>query len=116
MLKIKDLDAKWTPDCQGKWDFDFSILKVSTRYYSPQYSYMRYSKSKGFETGIVDEKRHSISGSIYLGDKEIWECELEDKAEVDIKKIYEKIIEEKINKIYGVLIQAGLVEKVEEVK
>lgn len=25
--------AKWTPDCQGKWDFDGSILRVSTRYW-----------------------------------------------------------------------------------
>lgn len=25
--------AAWTPDCQGKWDYDGRLLSISTRYY-----------------------------------------------------------------------------------
>lgn len=27
------IDAKWTPDCQGKKDYDGQILSISTRYW-----------------------------------------------------------------------------------
>ena len=26
-------DAVWKPDCQGKWDFDFPLVRVSSRYW-----------------------------------------------------------------------------------
>lgn len=34
-MKVIDIINKspWTPDCGGKWDLDFTLLKCSTRYW-----------------------------------------------------------------------------------
>ena len=33
------LNAKWKPDCQGKQDYDGTIIGISTRYYSDFHAY-----------------------------------------------------------------------------
>ena len=33
MSEQATLPAKWTPDCQGKWDFDGDIVCLTTRYW-----------------------------------------------------------------------------------
>lgn len=43
--KLTDLTmrhAKWTPDCQGKQDFDFPLVHVSCRMYPPRYQQLTH--------------------------------------------------------------------------
>jgi len=74
-------EVQWTKDCQGKQDFDFPVVYVSTRYYPD----------------------HTAKPSIYLGDKLIaglpdGEC-ITGETETECKYKAEEWIRREVSKI-----------------
>jgi len=73
-------DAVWKYDTQDKYDFDFVVVKVLTRYWS---------------------RDNTAKPSIYLGDKEIVECDhyIQGENEYETRFLTEQWIEENLIKI-----------------
>ena len=90
--------AKWTPDCQGKWDYDGDIITVSTRYWGRGGSFWIVESGKGIvNTGEAPERQHikpSAHSAIHLnygdGDYvEIVAAEFEGETETEVKAAVE---------------------------
>lgn len=72
-------EAAWTPDCQGKWDFDFTLLRVSSRYWP--HGYNRNGKA-------------SATSEILLGMHTLKKFEVEAHSESEVKEQISKLVRE----------------------
>ncbi|MBO8161133.1 MAG: hypothetical protein H0Z24_05805 [Thermosipho sp. (in: Bacteria)] len=94
-MKIKGInfEAEWTKDCGSKENFDFSVIRVDTRYWGD----------------------YTAKPSIYLGDKVLYELPkeqyIEGDSEIECKYKTEQWIKEKLEKLIDIIF-----EKVKEVE
>lgn len=74
-----DFDAEWKPDCSGKYDFDFPVVRVSTRYWPD----------------------NTAKVTIYLGNETLISHEgyIHGYSEIDCKNNVEMYIKRKVEEI-----------------
>lgn len=85
------LTASWTPDCQGKWDYDAPILSLSCRYW-PRGGGFHVLSERGIEGNEArPEISPSANAAILLGDPadgpyvEIQEADFSGETETEVK-------------------------------
>lgn len=78
------LNAEWTLDCQGKQDYDASIIRLSTRYWPV-----------GHANWIVA----SATSTLYIQDFELISKDFEGTTESEVKVQVEKWAQEKFDEI-----------------
>ena len=78
------LECVWTPDCQGKWDYDADLVKLSTRYWPENYS---------------RDNRPSAKASIMMQEETIFEKEFSADTEADVKALVEQWAQQKFDEI-----------------
>lgn len=66
MNKAYGIAAKWTNDCQGKKDFDGSILRISTRYWPRGGGFTLLQNGRALENNTRPEIRPSATSTIVL--------------------------------------------------
>lgn len=83
----------WTPDCQGKWDYDGALVALSTRYW-PRGGGFSVLGAEGFVTNGEQGIRPSAHATLYLGNAtnefldeavELAEIEVEGETEAEVK-------------------------------
>jgi hypothetical protein len=59
---------KWTPDCSGKWDYDYDLVRLSSRYWPQGGGFFIWDSSKGTFEGneIRPEIKPSAMSSIVI--------------------------------------------------
>lgn len=105
--------AHWTPDCQGKQDFDGPIITVSTRYWPRGGGFSTFNPAEGWKH---NEDRPEIKPSakceIILHDVEedhnqtLAECDFEAETEDEVKQQVEVWANEQRDKLVAVALQA----------
>ena len=103
--------ARWTPDCQGKQDFDGPIIVVSTRYWPQGGGYLEFERHTRHwrENEDRPEILPSAHCAIIIRDREedhdltIAEAEFEAKTEEEVKRRVESWANEKRNRIIRAL-------------
>lgn len=60
--------AQWTPDCQGKWDYDGRLIDISTRYWPRGGGFSEYNPATGrwIENQDRPDLRPAATASILL--------------------------------------------------
>jgi hypothetical protein len=98
-----NIPAKWTPDCQGKWDFDGSLVTLSTRYW-PRGGGFTLMRRNGAQVTVENndarpEIRPHAHATIYLGNTandfyddavELADREFEGDTEAEVKAQVER--------------------------
>jgi len=76
---------EWTPDCQGKWDYDCDLVFLSCRYWPQVGGFHVLDTSKGTWEGneARPDIRPSASASILIGDPVSGPYETMTSAEFD---------------------------------
>lgn len=119
MFKI---DATWTDDCQGKKDYDGTIIGISTRYWPRGGSALIFNSETGDISTGDDPERQDIKpsaksaitlfykeddelpdGSYDQGYMDLVAKEFEGDSEAEVKRQVEKWAQEKMNEIVSVL-------------
>src|SRR4051794_15112599 len=101
MSEIAEL--KWTPDCQGKWDYDGALIRVSTRYWPRGGGFSIYDGGE-FRTNENQEIRPSANSTIYLGEDEVLvEQDFEGDTEAEVKCAVEVWVAAQFNRIASLL-------------
>lgn len=77
-------NVEWTPDCQGKWDFDFTVTRVSSRYYPS--GYMRNTKCSAHSSFYTGEKLHEYQ-------------EFEADTEAEVRTLVKSWVRSTLNKL-----------------
>lgn len=76
---------EWTPDCQGKWDYDGPLVHVSTRYWPRGGGFSLY-KDGEFVTNYDQGIKPSATSTVYLGeDMVLAEQDFEGETEAEVK-------------------------------
>jgi hypothetical protein len=73
---------EWTDDCQGKKDYDGSIVRLSTRYWPRGGGFAVFDTAepeKGFRTNALPHMKPSAHASIVLDTEDSDECTLAEK-------------------------------------
>lgn len=83
------ISAKWTPDCQGKQDYDGHIISISTRYWPGNYQ----SNGKISATSSII-LRYNEDDYEYLAEKDF-----EGDSEAEVKSSVEEWAQEQMSKI-----------------
>jgi len=104
--------AKWTPDCQGKWDFDGSLVTLSTRYWPRGGGFHVMGPQTGGDfvpsSDIMPDVKPSAHATIYLGDVadeyyddkvKLAEIEVEADTEAEVKARVEEWVAEQYERI-----------------
>jgi hypothetical protein len=112
--KIKPC-AKWTPDCQGKWDYDGRLISISTRFWPAGggFHYMD-ANTREFVLSTDPEIRPSATASIVLnyGEpdergygqyRDLTKQEFEGETEAEVKAQVEAWVQEKFKKVIAAL-------------
>lgn len=81
-------NTEWKPDCQGKFDFDFDILQISTRFYSDNTVYSSLYLGTDFE---VELARFEIEPGSQLG-APCAKRELEERLRTALKSFYVSLL------------------------
>jgi len=83
------LECEWTPDCQGKWDYDADLVRVSSRYWPRCGGFMAmYRDDTGVRVEDNDarpEIRPSARASILLQEQPVAEASFEGDTEAEVK-------------------------------
>jgi hypothetical protein len=99
------LEIKWTPDCQGKWDYDGDLVRVSTRYWPRGGSAHIYQGGQFVSDQHSPERQHikpSANSTIYVGEDfdDVWrEKDFTGETEAEVKAAVEQWVAEQ----YGAL-------------
>lgn len=103
---------EWTPDCQGKWDYDGALVRVSTRYWPRGGGFHTFSREEGWRGNETrpEIKPHAHS-AIILGDydgsgndgREIAEAEFTGETEAEVKAAVERWVAEQYQRIASLL-------------
>ena len=111
--------ARWTPDCQGKWDFDGRFIVVSSRYYPQGGGFHIFDRVNGFRPSIETNpnlRPHAVS-AIHLEHGEaddnghnadyliITEKEFDGDTEAEVKARVETWVQEQVQVIADLLIK-----------
>lgn len=85
---------EWTPDCQGKWDYDGPLVRVSSRYW-PRGGGFSVLRNGEFVTNENQDIRPSAHSTIVIGADEVWaEHEFEGDTEAQVKAEVERWVAE----------------------
>lgn len=116
MDKQIPLAAGWTPDCQGKQDYDGKILSVSTRYWPRGGGYFVVENFPGQPVKIEGnearpEQKPSAHSSLIINEQggnyyELVEKSFEAETEQEVKTQVEKWAQEQMDKAVKVLADA----------
>lgn len=101
--------AKWTPDCQGKWDYDGPLISISCRYWP------RGGGFWVFGGGQLPEILPSAVASIHLNHgtpdenddsdySELAKQEFEADTEAEVKAQVEAWVAEKVQQVYAAVL------------
>lgn len=106
MSKKVMFELEWTPDCQGKQDYDGSLVRVSTRYW-PRGGGFSVLKDGVFATNADQSIRPSAHSTIYLGETtKLTEREFEGDTEADVKQQVEKWVSAECDRIVAAMLSA----------
>lgn len=85
-MKVFDIinKSQWTPDCCGKWDLDFTLLKCSTRYWRD------YTASPSFICPLCDADGRELDylTVLELQDGEYIRGESEEECKFKVRQWY----------------------------
>ena len=93
MSDFPKVPVLWTPDCQGKWDYDGAFVAISTRYW-PRGGGFSVLSAEGFVTNGERGIRPSAHATLYLGNAtneflddagKLTEIEVEGETEAEVK-------------------------------
>ena len=97
-----DYAFTWTPDCQGKWDYDGEIIHVSTRYWGRGGSAHIFQGGQLVSTRESPERQHikpSAHSTIYFMNRKLVDKEFEGETEVEVKQAVEEWVDGQIKRI-----------------
>lgn len=104
--------AEWTPDCQGKQDYDGSLVEISTRYWPQGGGFHVSGPTGGFRPSIeaFPNIRPSAKSSIVLRHApdeymELTSRKFEADTEAEVKALAEAWVFERFNEIAALLIE-----------
>lgn len=88
-----EYNPEWTPDCQGKWDYDCKLVHLSSRYWPRGGGFHMLDIGKGTLEGndARPEIRPSAKSSICIGDlvngpyEELVSADFEGDTEAEVK-------------------------------
>lgn len=95
-------NIKWTNDCQGKKDYDGTLIRVSTRYWprGGGFSLLDSSTGKFQENNERPEIKPSAHSSILREDDSVlFEESFEAETEEEVKSLVEKWVEYRYSQI-----------------
>lgn len=103
-------DLQWTPDCQGKWDYDGGIISVETRYWPRGGSMTIYQAGQFVSDQHSPERQHirpSAKSTIYFNgywDTPLTTKEFEAETEEEVKESVRNWVEHEAQRILRQLI------------
>lgn len=81
-----ELNAEWTPDCQGKQDYDADLVHLSTRYWPAGGGYAeRTADGRWLENQDRPGIQPSATATIYLQDTPLLAASFEGATEAEVK-------------------------------
>ncbi|HET6497261.1 MAG TPA: hypothetical protein VFH61_18085 [Thermoleophilia bacterium] len=83
------LQAEWTPDCNGKQDYDADLLRLSTRYWPRGGGYMVWFEDRFEENEDRPEIKPSAHAALLLQDTELTSASFEAETEEEVKQLVE---------------------------
>lgn len=99
------LEAEWTPDCQGKQDYDADLVQLSTRYWPRGGGF--HILDTGTRVWAGNEARSEIKPSahatIYLQDEKLAEANFEGATEAEVKAQVEAWAQQQFDQIASAL-------------
>ncbi len=94
------VEIKWTPDCQGKWDYDGDVVNVSSRYWPRGGGFHTFSREVGWEGNEArPDIRPSATSSIYIGEDRIASHDFEGDTEAEVKASVEAWVAEQVTRV-----------------
>lgn len=101
MAHDEEAPIRWTPDCQGKWDYDGPVVRVSSRYWPRGGGFHSFSREAGWQGNEArPELRPSASSSILLFGEEVVESStFEGETEAEVKAQVEAWVEAQVERI-----------------
>lgn len=80
-----ELQAEWTPDCQGKQDFDADLVRLSSRFYPRGGGYSELRSGVWLENRDRPSIPPSAVATIYFQDKELARAGFDGETEEEVK-------------------------------
>jgi len=107
MTERAEYNPEWTPDCQGKWDYDCSLVHLSSRYWPRGGGFHVFDIGKGaWECNDArPEIRPSAKSSICIGDlvngpyEDLFSADFEGDTEAEVKAKVEAWAKEMIGRV-----------------
>ena len=107
MSERAEYRPEWTPDCQGKWDYDCKLVHLSSRYWPMGGGFHVLNPSNGAWEGneARPEIRPSARASICIGDlvsgpyEDLISAEFEGDSEAEVKAKVEMWAKEMISRV-----------------
>ena len=97
---VMELQAEWTPDCQGKQDYDADLVSLSTRYWPRGGGYAEMTADGRW---LENEARPSIppsaTATIYLQDEPLTTGSFDGATEAEVKAKVEAWAREQFAKV-----------------
>ena len=103
------MTIKWTPDCQGKWDYDGPLVSVSTRYWPRGGGFHVVSPEHGWQSSaeIMPHVKPSATSHILLGDGDdavdLATADFEGDTESEVKEAVERWVASQFEQIRAAL-------------
>jgi len=99
-----ELQAKWTPDCQGKQDYDADLVRLSTRYWPRGGGYAEMTADgRWLENGDRPNTPPRATATIYLQDEPLTTASFEGDTEAEVKAKVEAWAREQFAKVVSVM-------------
>ncbi len=98
LIQTLQVAAKWTPDCQGKQDYDGEFIAISCRYYPPSYN------------PVCNEPSCNVTIGIRLPDTDVVplaKTELYRPTESELKAAVEQWVSNETKRMLTALMHAG---------
>lgn len=93
------IEVEWKADCQGKWDYDADIIRLSCRYYPRGGGFWVVHDGQISDNDTRPEIKPSAYASILFGDECLLRCELEGETESEVKSQVEAWASEQMGRI-----------------
>ena len=96
---------QWTPDCQGKWDYDGAVVRVSSRYWPRGGGFSTFSRETGWQGNEArPDVRPSARSSIMLFEDDLIESPtFEGDTEQEVKAQVEAWVKVQVERIKAAL-------------
>ena len=98
------LQAEWTPDCQGKQDYDADLVHLSTRYWPRGGGYAEMTDDGSWlENGDRPSIPPSATATIYLQNDSLTTASFEGNTEAEVKAKVEAWAREQFAKVVSAM-------------